>query len=81
MQKKMRRLLQTWNKAGLQTHTPALHLWKSAGASRHAGKSFPGHASEAIPSQQGGKSIFFSSFFNGEKWEAGEELAVAGSGN
>lgn len=30
-------------------------------------------ASEAIPSQQGGKKTFF----NGEKWEAGDELAVA----
>lgn len=38
-----------------------------------AEKSFPGQASEAILSQQGGKKAFF----NGEKWEAGEELAVA----
>lgn len=38
-----------------------------------AEKSFPRQASEAIPSQQGGKKAFF----NGEKWEAGDELAVA----
>lgn len=38
-----------------------------------AEKSFPGQASEAIPSLRGGKAFFF----NGEKWEAGEELAVA----
>lgn len=39
------------------------------------GNSFLGRASEAIPSQLDFLSAFFF-FFNGEKWEAGEELAV-----
>lgn len=79
----VRLLLRTCTIKLVHKHTsnPALHLWKSAGVSRHAANSFPGHASEAIPSQWGGKGCFFLSFFNGEKWEAGEELAVAGPGN
>lgn len=53
-----------------------LHSFSTCGkhqVHKPAEKSFPRQASEAIPSQQGGKKAFF----NGEKWEAGEELAVA----
>lgn len=71
-----RRNTYPWRHIYSKHRNTQLHSFSTCGKDqvhKPAEKSFSRQASEAIPLQQGGKKTFF----NGEKWESGEELAVA----
>lgn len=71
-----------YNKAGPQTH-PILPFTcgKAPGLAGMLGNHFQATRAKQFHHSEEGKAFFFPLFFNGEKWEAGEELAVAGPGN